>query len=512
MSEPSPKSLSRKLPPRYYNWISIFGAYIASVSLLLIILFLGISFFFDFASNPYLGIVQFLILPAFLVFGLILIPIGSFLRRRRIRREVGSDRRRWPRIDFNRRSHRNAAAIFGFGSVLVVFVSAVGSYQTFHYSESVEFCGEVCHQVMKPEYVAYQKSPHARVACAECHIGSGAGWFVKSKLSGAYQVYAVMADVYPRPIPTPIGNLRPAQETCEQCHWPEKFFGAQQKRFNHFRYDEENSAWPIDLLIRTGGGDPLTGQAHGIHWHMNIQNQIEYVARDEKRQDIAWVRMTDRSTGRVVTYHNESDPLTTEQLAAAPVRNMDCMDCHNRPSHTYHSPDHAIDLTLLTDRVDLSLPSIKELAVAIMAREYATEEEAHTAIATEIEDYYQVNYPELFRERQASVEALVVAVQEAFSQNIFPEMKVRWTEYRSNLGHFESPGCFRCHNSNMVGDKGQAISTDCQSTCHTILSQGSGERAQMATSPEGLEFVHPEDIDEAWMEMGCFECHPCVQP
>jgi len=501
----------RKLPVGYYNWISIFGAYVASVSLLLIILFLGISFFFQFATNPYLGIVQFLILPFFLILGLILIPIGAFFRRRGIRRGIGTERRQWPRIDFNQKSHRNAAAVFAFGSVLVVFVSAVGSYQTFHYSESIEFCGKVCHQVMKPEYVAYQNSPHARVACVACHIGAGADWFVKSKLSGAYQVYAVLVDNYPRPIPTPIANLRPAQETCEQCHWPEKFFGAQQKRFNHFRYDEDNTPWPIDVLIRTGGGDPRTGQAHGIHWHMNIQNKIEYIARDHRRQDIPWVRMTDRSSGRVVVYQNEDEPLTQEEIAAAELRTMDCMDCHNRPSHIYYSPDHAVDLALLTGRIDPSLPSIKAKAVEVMARKYETEAEARQTIATALADYYQVDHADVYQTRKDEVEAAITAVQDAFSQNIFPEMQVRWDEYRSNLGHFDSPGCMRCHNSSLIGEKGLRITTDCRA-CHNILSQGSGERAEIANSADGLDFAHPEDIDEAWKEMGCYECHSGVQP
>jgi len=501
----------RRLPIVYYNWLTILGLYVASVSLLLIIMFLGISFFFDFASNPYLGIVQFLILPVFLILGLMLMPLGAVLRRRQIRRGIGVDRRRWPRIDFNQKNHRNAAVAIGLGSVIIVFVSAVGSYQTFHYSESVEFCGLVCHEAMKPEYVAYQNSPHARVACAACHIGTGAGWFVKSKLSGAYQVYAVLVDNYPRPIPTPIANLRPAQETCEKCHWPEKFFGAQQKRFNHFMYNDENAAWPIDILIKTGGGDRETGQAHGIHWHMNIQNQVEYIALDDKRQEIPWVRMTDRQSGRTITYLDEDNPLSPEEIEAATKRVMDCMDCHNRPSHIYHSPDEAVDMALLTGRIDRALPGIKALAVEIMAREYETEAEALSTIATDISDFYQTEYPETYDNHRDQVEQTITSVQEAFAQNIFPEMKVRWTEYRDNLGHFDSPGCMRCHKESMVGEKGQEITTDCRA-CHTILSQGAGERYETATSPKGLDFSHPEDIDEAWMEMGCYECHTGEQP
>ena len=500
-----------RLPVAYYNWISIFGAYVASVSVLLIILFLAISFFFDFASNPYLGIVQFLVLPGLMVLGLILIPLGAMWRRRRIRREGAVERRRWPRIDFNQRSHRNAMAVFAFGSIVVIFVSAVGSYQTFHYTESVSFCGETCHDVMEPEYTAYKNSPHARVACVACHIGPGAGWWVKSKLSGAYQVYAVVAGVYPRPIPTPVKNLRPAQETCEQCHWPEKFYGAQQKEFFHYKYDDSNTSWPINMLIKTGGGDPNTGQAHGIHWHMFIQNKVEYIARDEKRQDIPWVKITDRTTQRSEVYVNKDNPLTDEEIAAAQPRTMDCIDCHNRPSHIYNSPDHAVDMLLQAGRVDSTLPGIKQIAVAAMAKVYETREEADEGIAGKIADYYQSKHPDLYGLKKDAIDRSIEGVQYAFSQNIFPEMKVRWDEYPSNLGHFTSPGCFRCHNSSMVNEIGVAITSDCN-TCHVIIAQGSGDRAQVSPATEGLEFEHPEDIDEAWREMGCFECHTGEQP
>ncbi len=98
---------------------------------------------------------------------------------------------------------------------------------------------------MEPEHTAYQNSPHARVKCVDCHVGSGAGWYVRSKLSGAYQVYAVLANVYPRPIPTPIKNLRPARETCEQCHWPSHFSGQKEVINTYFKSDEQNTRWTI---------------------------------------------------------------------------------------------------------------------------------------------------------------------------------------------------------------------------------------------------------------------------
>jgi nitrate/TMAO reductase-like tetraheme cytochrome c subunit len=415
------------------------------------------------------------------------------------------------RIDFNKPSHRYAAMVFGLVSVVLVFVGGVGSYQLFHYSESVQFCGETCHEVMKPENVAYHNSPHARVPCAECHIGTGAGWWAKSKLSGAYQVYSVLADKYPKPIPTPIANLRPAQETCEQCHWPEKFFGAQQKRFDHYMYDEENTHWPINLLIKTGGGDEENGLAHGIHWHMNIGFNMEYIARDYERQDIPWVRIKDTRTGRVTVYQDEENPLSEEEIAVSEIRLVDCMDCHNRPSHVYYSPDHAIDKALFSGKIDANLPDIKRVAVEAMDREFTTEREALDSVASYIADYYQVAHPDLIAQINGELDKTILAIQDVFKQNIFPEMKVNWKEYPSNLGHFESPGCFRCHNDKLVSATQKRVTTDCRS-CHTILSQGSGENRQISTSVEGLEFQHPEDIDEEWRETGCFDCHSGVQP
>ena len=188
---------------------------------------------------------------------------------------------------------RNAFLLVAVVTFVFLMFTALGSYRTYEFTESVQFCGQTCHAVMKPEYTAYQNSSHARVACVQCHIGPGATWFVKSKLSGSYQVYATLFHKYPRPIPTPVQNLRPAQETCEQCHWPQKFYGAVEKVRTHFMSDEKNSPWTVEMLLKVGGGDPTHGPVGGIHWHMNVANKVEYIATDEARQIIPWVRITD---------------------------------------------------------------------------------------------------------------------------------------------------------------------------------------------------------------------------
>jgi nitrate/TMAO reductase-like tetraheme cytochrome c subunit len=499
-----------KLPRLAYNFLSSVGIAIAILSALTMVVLFSVSLLSE-ATNPYLGIVLYLVGPAVLFLGLVLIPAGMIWQARRERRLGVEAAALWPRLDLNVARQRRATMVFLLGLVGFLLVSAVGSYQAYHFTESNQFCGQTCHGVMHPEFIAYQNSSHARVKCVDCHIGSGAGWYAKSKLSGAYQVYATLTDKYPRPIPTPIANLRPAQETCEQCHWPERFFGAQQRQFNHYMYDSANTHWPINMLVKTGGGDPKTGQTSGIHWHMNIAVKVEYIARGERRQEIPWIRVTDQVTGRVTEYMNSDDPLSDEELATASRRRMDCMDCHNRPSHNYYSPDHQIDVAILTGRIEATLPHIKRVAVEAMAAEYESAEAAREGIADAITRYYREKWPGVYSARRVDVDQAILAAQEAYSRSIFPVMKVNWSAYPDDIGHFIYPGCMRCHDGKHKSEDGLTLTADCR-TCHVILSQGSGERAQVATSEEGLEFEHPEDIGEAWRETGCFECHTGVQP
>lgn len=498
--------------PRYfYNRISIVGTFLAATATSVLLLSLIVQAILG-VTNPYMGIFVYMVLPPIIVFGLFLVPIGMLRRWRRFKKFGDTTVPAWPYLDLNKKTHRNAFYLFSTGLLLFLTLVTVGGYNAFHYTESVQFCGTTCHTVMKPEHVAYQNSPHARVSCTACHVGRGAGWYARSKLSGMYQVYAVIANIYPRPIPTPIKNLRPAQETCEQCHWPDKFFGGQQRQLNHYMYDEDNTHWPINLLIQIGGGDPKTGQTAGIHWHMNIGVDVIYIARDERRQDIPWVQVTDKYTGRVTTYADKKNPLTEEEIKSAVKRKMDCMDCHNRPSHKYPSPDQMIDEAILTELIDPSLPDIKRLAVEAMDGDYATEDEALREIANYIENAYRLNHPDVFAKKRVEIDQAIVATQHQYSTSIFPEMKTKWDEYPDNIGHFIFPGCMRCHDGNMTTSEGISITTDC-TACHIIFRQGRGEHEQVALSSEGLKFIHPEDPDdEDFDEISCYECHTGTQP
>ncbi|MGD8818269.1 MAG: NapC/NirT family cytochrome c, partial [Acidobacteriota bacterium] len=298
-------------PSLIVNPISIAGIILAASSFFAIACLIAIDLTRG-LGNPYMGILTYIVAPAFLTTGLMLTVVGALWERHRRRKLRPDSIPMLPVLDLGVARQRRGFIAVSTVAMLFLLLTAVGSYRTYEFTESVAFCGQTCHSVMLPEYTAYQVSPHARVACVQCHIGPGATWFVKSKLSGAYQVYATLADTYPRPIPGPIENLRPARETCEQCHWPEEFFGAVERTFHHYLSDDQNSPWTIQMLLKVGGGYPSTGA--GIHWHMMIADKVEYIATDKERQVIPWVRLTDKQ-GNVTVFQSSDDPLSADQIA-----------------------------------------------------------------------------------------------------------------------------------------------------------------------------------------------------
>jgi uncharacterized membrane protein len=494
-----------RLPESAYNFTSLTGATIAIISFFMIA-FLFIIAQFHTEGGAYLGLVIYIILPVFLIFGLILIPIGMYLKKKKIAADKAEGK--FPKIDLNNVRHRNAFFIFAAGTVVLLFISAFGSYEAFHYTESVEFCGTVCHTVMEPEFVAYQNSPHARVKCVECHVGEGADWYMRSKLSGLYQVYAAIMKTYPKPIPTPISNLRPARETCERCHWPEKFYANELRIEKHYLSDEENTPWDIYLKMKIGASHSARGLEEGIHWHINPNIKVEYAATDDQRENIPWVRYTDLVSGEVIDYIDEYSDFEKSDLDTLIVRKMDCMDCHNRPSHSYQPPAFFVNNALSAGTMPADLPEIKYLAMEICAEEFSTMDTAMIFIENEIQSYYEENYPEEDKEK---IDLAVTGLQNEFKKNIFPEMKVRWDVYPNHIGHVEFNGCFRCHNESLVSDAGYSISNDCN-MCHTIIAQGNPDNLEVTSITESLEFKHPSDIDEAWKEMVCVECHTGLNP
>jgi hypothetical protein len=358
--------------------------------------------------------------------------------------------------------------------------------------------------VMQPEYTAYRNSPHARVGCVQCHIGPGAKWFVRAKLSGAYQVYATLFDKYPRPIPTPIDNLRPSRDTCETCHWPQHFFAEKFVQNQYYLSDEQNHSVKLDLSIKIGGGNVESGPTSGIHWHMNVANEVSYIALDRQRTKIPWVRSRSRD-GLETVYRSSELPATDDELAKGEHRTMDCIDCHNRPTHIYHPPAKSVNEVMSLGWIDPSLPYVKKVAVEAIDRPYSSAAVAQDSIRVTIESFYRESYPEIAAAKHAQIERAVVEAQRIFSRNFFPEMRVSWRSFPDNIGHMYSLGCFRCHDGKHVSQDGKVLSREC-TACHTILAEQIGEGSQQV-SLTGVDYQHPEDIGDAWREMNCVECH-----
>jgi hypothetical protein len=396
--------------------------------------------------------------------------------------------------------------LFIAGSVLFLLLTAIGSYKAFHYTESIEFCGTLCHKVMEPEYVAYQGSSHSRVTCVECHVGDGAGWYVKSKLSGLYQVYSVLFHKYPTPIETPIHSLRPARETCEECHWPEKFYSYNLHNQKYFLADTANTEWNILLKMKIGSENSALGLVQGVHWHINPNVQVDYISSSEKRESLPWVRYINKATGDTTVYLDIYETPDQSAMDTMELRLMDCLDCHNRPSHQFLPPQKFVDDLMASGRIPVELPEVKSLAMQVFNTSFTDRDSGSALIRESVHDFYNSGYPEVVAGHPELIEEAIDGFLAGYNRNIFPEMKASWDAYPSHIGHTEFNGCFRCHNGNHESEDGKVISRDCN-LCHTILAQGSAENYQTTSIDIPLEFKHPVDIDEAWKEMACSDCH-----
>ncbi|MBE0566041.1 MAG: NapC/NirT family cytochrome c [Krumholzibacteria bacterium] len=501
-ADPQDAGPRRRFPSSFYNTITLAGTALAAISLGLILFLMALEAL-SHEHKPYMGIIAFVILPGFLVVGLVVAAIGVLRQQRR--RKLGlPSTDRLPRIDLNDPAQLRASVLVGTGGVLFLLLTGFGSFKAYEYTDSDQFCGTVCHEVMKPEYTAYQASPHARVGCVECHIGPGAEWFVRSKLSGAYQVYSVMFDKFSRPIETPIKNLRPSRDTCEQCHWPAHFAGEKMVIHDYFASEEGNDHWRLQLLMRIGGGGAGIAPAHGSHWHMAEEVEVTYVSTDDKREDIPWVRLR-LADGTEKIYRDTEADFDEATLPDHVLRTMDCIDCHNRPTHHYNPPSRLVNTALQNGVIAADLPGIKGLLVGLMEADYATEDEALAAIDAGVRGHYLDAYPELAAGRGADLDKAVAAAQHLFKTNIFPEMRVSWRHFPDHIGHLTTDGCFRCHDGNHTTDEGETIRRDCN-LCHTIVSQ---ERisGDLVESLAGVEYQHPEDIGDDWKVLNCSECH-----
>ena len=496
-----------KMPKSVSNWISIIGAIFAINSFILIII-LFIESLLSRHDNPYNGMFTYIILPAILVIGLILIPIGMFVKRHRKSKEGEP---RWPILDMNSTRQRHRFLLFAIFTFLFLIVSAVGSYEAFNFTESIPFCGKLCHTVMEPEYVTYLHSPHARVACVECHVGEGADWYVKSKLSGLYQVYSVLFHKYSQPIATPIKNLRPARETCERCHWPEKFYAPKLDNRRTYLTDSLNSEWNVSMMMKISPNYNTMGLTGGIHWHINKDMRIEYISSTKDRESIPWVKFINLKTGDVQIFQDTDNMLTQKAIDTLEHRIMDCMDCHNRPSHSYKSAPVFVDEGIMRGEIPAELPFIKKVAMNVLKGPFTNKDSSLRYIRDSINNFYKMKFPVVYSGKKSLIDKAVAGIENEFSLNIFPYMRVTSSKYLNHIGHLESDGCFRCHSDRHKSAKGKVISKDCN-WCHTFVSQGPSENLQFAVANKTMEFVHPVDVKNNWKTFFCTECHRTLYP
>ena len=494
-----------EVPNILFNYISLAGISLSFASVTCIVLLFLIELTSPVAA-PYLGLLTYIVLPAGLALGVFVILVGVFFERRRRRKLTPEEIAAYPILDLSGPRRRRKFLVFIFVSVLFLFVTAFGSYQAFEYTESVEFCGQRCHVPMKPEFTAYNVSPHAKVKCVECHVGEGAEWYVRSKLNGVRQLYGVVTGHYNRPIETPVHNMRPANDTCAKCHWPEKFHGDVIRVFDHYGYDEQSSLNRTRLLVKVGGGSMKGGPVGGIHWHMNVANEISYVAADEKRQDIPWVRMKD-ANGNVTEYFAKNSSLSPQQIQDGERRIMNCIDCHNRPAHIFLSPNDSVDQSLSAGKLDASLPYIKAKAVEFLNKPYGTEDEALNSISAGMDEYYRTTYPDIYSAKRDSINSAIAEVRRLYSTNFFPEMKTNWATHQNNIGHRTAQGCFRCHDGQHFSSDGRVIRNECN-VCHTTVDQTFNNKTVV---PQDGKFQHPVNLGDRgnWL---CATCHKGDRP
>ncbi len=448
------------------HWLSLAGVALLATALIswLFVLPLQVHGHVD---NPYVGIVIFLILPAIFFTGLALIPIGVYLSKRQIRKGL-------PEVIFDRKlALKRMAWFFGATTLLNIVIGTQVTYRAVEHMETPQFCGATCHS-MAPEYAAYQNSPHSKVECVGCHVAPGVSGWIDSKASGTRQLIETVLNTYPRPIPSALESNRlvPARETCETCHWPQKFGGVRLRVFGKYADDEANTRSDTVLLMLVGG-NKIAG-IHGAHLGPGVH--IRFAAADPKRQTIPWVEyQNDKGVVRAFVA-TDAAPNSANTL---PKFEMECVDCHNRPTHAFELPERAMDKALGLGEIPVTLPYVKKKSVELLKVNYATSAEAAAKLPAALVSFYQQSYPELYANRSADIQQASRAVLAIYNRNVFPDLKVTWGTYPNNLGHTDFPGCFRCHDGSHTAGDGKTIAQDCNG-CHEPL-------AMDETSPEILK-------------------------
>ena len=457
------------------NWISLLGGALTTASAFVLVGFWIVTFFGHAGpTNPYVGIVVDLFLPGLFVIGLLLIPVGIWFRRRKLK-TAGELPSVYPRIDLKDPVFRRGIEVVIAATFINFIIVGTASYRGISYMDSPNFCGQTCH-VMAPQWTAYQVSPHSHVACVECHIGSGLPAMVRAKVNGTKQLIEVTLHNYPTPILAPLSALRPARATCEECHSPTRFVGEKLLVETMYGDDVKNSMTHNVLALHLGGVDSLSRQS-GIHGHH--LDHYEYVATDATYETI--IAVNKHNSDGSITQYVSSD---WKGPIKGVTRQMDCMDCHQQATHTFQTAEDAINESMQVGSPNPGLPFVHKKGLELIQAEYKSQDEAETKIKAGLASFYQGSYPAIYNGQRGAVDAAAKSLVAIYKRNVFPEMKVTWGTYPSGMGHSApghnpSPGCFRCHDGNHVAKDGKAITNDC-STCHNLLASDEANPKQLS--------------------------------
>ncbi|HEX9078474.1 MAG TPA: hypothetical protein VF795_02725 [Desulfuromonadaceae bacterium] len=447
-----------------HSRMALTGAAVASVLLPMLIVSVTLDLI-GWVENPYFSFLLYLTLAPLLIIALVITAVGLFRSGGDRRNSFDSFKEQLATPE-RYRTIRRHAYIYTILASLFLFLLGVVAITSQRYSASVGFCANFCHKVMAPAYITYRNSPHSQVPCVACHAGQNSPWMVRRQLTGLRQLFITMTDSYSRPLKSPVNHLRPSRETCEQCHWPDKFHGHRLHLIDKFLDDEANSHVQSALLMNIGSGGQLGRPAQGTHWHTSKEHRLFFESADQERRQITRITLVN-SDGSTTTYEKMGAP---RSVAGGRRHLMDCIDCHNRPTHFLLSPDSALDDKLLSGQIPVNLPYIKRVALAAITREYQSTGEAYEGIAAQLRQWYAANRPEVAAKQQALLEQAIRGTQQAYSENIFPDMRVRWDTYPDFIGHDQNSGCFRCHDGSFVSSEGKTISRDCE-ICHLILAR-----------------------------------------
>ncbi|MDD5468477.1 MAG: NapC/NirT family cytochrome c [Anaerolineales bacterium] len=395
-------------------------------------------------------------------------------------------------------------------SALTLVLLSAGAY-AWDYTNSPAFCGATCH-TMPPEYTAYLASPHARIDCVDCHLGKGfIATRITRKAGDLKHVVATAFKTYEFPIRA--DELRPARETCERCHFPEKFSDDSLREVKRYGDDQDNTPLSVYLVLKTGGGSKRLNLGRGIHWH--ILNRVYYLATDSEEQDIPYVRVVEED-GSISEYVDVESNLDPQTIASDTLKEMDCITCHNRITHLVPTPEDTVDRLIASQAISANIPEIRLKAVEAYSKLYGTVEEGVNGIAG-IAGYYQVYYPEFYAANRESLEQAISALQEAYRQSVFPEQNSNWTTHPNNVGHKDSPGCFRCHDGKHLDQQDQAIRLECN-LCHAIPVVA-GPRDFVADleisrgpEPESHKNANWISLHHQVFDPSCESCHTTANP